>query len=138
MMKRFYKKENLGITLIALVITIVILIILAAVIINLSLGNNGIFNRAKSAKEQYQNATQYEETEIAKASNEIDSYVDGNRGTVTLTEVQYNNLMDRLELAEKRLISNISSTGINIKKVLQEQSMGAEMEVGFLFLKVMS
>ena len=36
-------KKIAGITLIALVITIVILIILAGVLINISLGNNGLF-----------------------------------------------------------------------------------------------
>lgn len=41
-----------GITLIALVITIVILIILAGVAINLTIGENGIFNKAEYAKEQ--------------------------------------------------------------------------------------
>ena len=69
------KRNNKAITLIALVITIVVLIILAAVAINLSLGNNGIFNRAKTAKEQYQNAQDYEETGIAKVSNKIDDYI---------------------------------------------------------------
>ena len=44
------KIENKGITLVALVITIVVLIILAGVAINLSLGENGIFNKAKEAK----------------------------------------------------------------------------------------
>ena len=68
-----------GITLIALVITIVVLIILAAVAINLTLGKNGILNRAKTAKEQYQNAQEDEETQIAKYSNEIESYLDNNR-----------------------------------------------------------
>ena len=72
-------KENKAITLIALVITIVILIILASVAINMTLGNNGLFTRAKTAKEQYQNAQDYEETQIAKFSNDIDSYVGGER-----------------------------------------------------------
>ena len=62
-------QRQIGITLIALVITIVVLIILATVAIQLSLGNNGIFNRAKTAKEQYQNAQDYESTEIAKMTN---------------------------------------------------------------------
>lgn len=44
-------KKFKGITLISLVITIVILIILASVAIYLSLGDNGLFNRAKQAKE---------------------------------------------------------------------------------------
>lgn len=45
-------KNRKGITLIALVITIVILIILSAVTINLTIGENGIFNKAKYAKEK--------------------------------------------------------------------------------------
>ena len=43
--------KNKGITLISLVITIIILIILSSIGIYLSLGNNGIFIRAKEAKE---------------------------------------------------------------------------------------
>lgn len=66
--------KNKGITLVALVITIVVLIILAAVAINLSLGNNGIFNRAKTAKEQYSNEQSFEDREIATISNSIDKY----------------------------------------------------------------
>ena len=44
-------KKNKGITLIALVITIIILIILAGVSINLVFGQTGIITRAKEAKE---------------------------------------------------------------------------------------
>ena len=68
-----------GITLIALIITIVILIILAGVVISLSLGNNGLFNKAQEAKEKYTNAQDYEETEIAKISNEIDKQLSSSR-----------------------------------------------------------
>ena len=42
-------KQQKGITLVALVITIVVLIILAGVAISLTLSDNGIFNKAKSA-----------------------------------------------------------------------------------------
>lgn len=82
-------KKNKGITLVALIITIVVLIILAGVLINISLGNNGLFNKAKTAKEMYVNVQTQEETEIAKMTNNIDGYVDGNRGTVTLTDKEY-------------------------------------------------
>ena len=78
-------REKTGISLIALIVTIVILIILAGVLINISLGNNRLFNKAKTAKEMYTNAQEYEQTQIAKTSNEIDSYVDGNRN---LTQTQ--------------------------------------------------
>ena len=42
-------KEMKGITLVALVVTIVVLLILAGVSINMVLGNNGIINKAKKA-----------------------------------------------------------------------------------------
>ena len=43
-------KNQKGITLISLVITIVVLIILAGVAINMTLGENGIFTKAQEAK----------------------------------------------------------------------------------------
>ena len=94
MMKKIGKKDSLGITLIALVITIVVLIILAAVAINLSLGNNGIFNRAKTAKESYQNAEAQEQTEIAKVTNDINSFISNNRDNISLTSEELNELVD--------------------------------------------
>lgn len=45
-----YNKNIHGITLISLIITIVILIILATVVINIAVGENGIFTKAKEAK----------------------------------------------------------------------------------------
>ena len=51
-MKENFKRER-GITLIALVITIIVLIILAGVSINLVLGDNGIITKAKQGKENY-------------------------------------------------------------------------------------
>ena len=44
------QRKNKGITLIALVVTIVILIILATITLNIILGENGIIERAKQAK----------------------------------------------------------------------------------------
>ena len=51
MVQRKQKKET-GVTLIALVITIIILLILAGITINALTGDNGLFGRAKEAKEQ--------------------------------------------------------------------------------------
>jgi len=72
-------KRNKGITLIALVITIVVLIILAGVAISLSLGENGIFNKAKFASEEYANEQELEMAQINNYGNQIDSYINGNR-----------------------------------------------------------
>ena len=52
------KKKKQGITLIALVITIIVLIILAGVSINLVLGENGIITMAKRAKEDMEKAAE--------------------------------------------------------------------------------
>ena len=46
------KTNNKGITLIALVITIIILLILAAVAIQLALGDNGLIRKAQSGQEK--------------------------------------------------------------------------------------
>ena len=43
-------KENKGITLIALVVTIIVLLILAGISITMLTGQNGILNRATEAK----------------------------------------------------------------------------------------
>lgn len=48
----FFRKENEGITLIALVITIIVLLILAGVTIATLTGDNGILTKANKAKEQ--------------------------------------------------------------------------------------
>ena len=64
-------KKQKGITLIALVITIVVLIILAGVAINLTLSQNGIFNKATKARNDYQQAATNEQV----ALNEITDYI---------------------------------------------------------------
>ena len=51
-------KKNKGITLVALVVTIVVLLILAGVSINLVLGNNGIIAKAKEAETKSAEASQ--------------------------------------------------------------------------------
>ncbi len=53
-------KQQKGITLVALVITIVVLIILAGVAISLTLSQNGIFNKAKEGRDNYQKAANAE------------------------------------------------------------------------------
>ena len=44
-------KNEKGITLVALVITIIVLIIIAGIAVNMSLGDNGIFTKVKEAKQ---------------------------------------------------------------------------------------
>lgn len=64
------KKSN-GITLIALVVTIIILIILAGVGLGLVLGKEGLITKAKDARELYDIGTIKEQIELAKAGLQI-------------------------------------------------------------------
>ncbi|MDO5557949.1 MAG: BspA family leucine-rich repeat surface protein, partial [Clostridia bacterium] len=61
-----------GITLIALIITIVIMLILAGITINLTLGENGIFQKAKLAKGQYETASVQERLELELAAMQME------------------------------------------------------------------
>lgn len=67
-------RKQRGITLIALVVTIIVLIILAGVSINLLVGQDGLISRAKLAKEQYENAAQDEQNKL----NELYARLQGN------------------------------------------------------------
>ena len=64
-----FKKEN-GITLVALVVTIVVLLILAGVSISLVLGQNGLVNRAKDAANATNTAATSENQAFEKYDNE--------------------------------------------------------------------
>ena len=61
-------KSGKGITLIALVITIIVLLILAAVSIATLTGENGILTRANDAKEQTEITSEKEQVELAAAA----------------------------------------------------------------------
>ena len=65
-------KEN-GITLVALVVTIVVLIILAGVSINLVIGSNGIMSKAKQSKIRTSLASYKEQLGIFIADKKIEN-----------------------------------------------------------------
>lgn len=65
-------KNQKGITLITLVITIVILIILAGVAISLSLSDNGLFNKAKKARDDYSTSANSEAKQFSNLVNYLD------------------------------------------------------------------
>ena len=65
-------KENNGITLVALVITIVILMIIAGVGLNIAVGENGIFTKAKQAANTYLYSAKSEQAELDKVFAELE------------------------------------------------------------------
>ncbi len=68
-------KQEKGITLIALVVTIVVLLILAGVSISLVLNNNGVISKAKDAKNQYAEAQTNEEKQLNEVADWISTKV---------------------------------------------------------------
>ena len=66
-------KQNNAITLVALIITIIVLIILAGVTLNIVLGDNGIINKAKQAKQNMTNASDEEKEWLSEAEGVIES-----------------------------------------------------------------
>ena len=99
-------KEMKGITLVALVITIVVLLILAGVSINTVLGDDGIIKKAKEAAEATKRASAEEEMnrlvleyQLAKSDETLESFLqekvtegridgvtDNGDGTITITK----------------------------------------------------
>lgn len=69
-------KGQKGITLVALVITIIVLLILASVTISLTLGENGLFQTAKNAGKNYSNASRDEMYGINAYLNEAQNVID--------------------------------------------------------------
>lgn len=68
------KKQN-GITLIALVITIIILLILAGITIA-SLQNSGMFGKSRNAVNSYKNSENEEQVRLNEYENTMNEYID--------------------------------------------------------------
>ena len=89
-----------GITLVALVITIVILLILAGISI-IGLTKTGVLKNAELAKEEYQKSVKKEENDL----NKINEYIKGNR----------ENNAKESELIQEVTFEVIETKGISIK-----------------------
>ena len=74
-MKSRSKKNENGITLIALVVTIVILIILATISINLILGDGGLVSRSQKSGEEYKIAGAREKLDITLGDAQIEKRI---------------------------------------------------------------
>ncbi len=74
---KIMQRNTKGITLIALVVTVIVLIILAGVSISLVLGQNGIVNKAEKAKENTELAKTEEETILNDLAKQIEEGTSG-------------------------------------------------------------
>ena len=104
--------KNKGITLIALVITIIVLLILAGVSIATLTGQNGILTRANDAKEQTEKASVKEQAQLDIANWVADKMKNGEDATVDTPE----KVKEILEAAnsnnENKYYKGFTDTGI--------------------------
>ena len=70
------KNKQNGITLIALIITIIVLLILAGVTISMIVGENGILNQAVESSIATENATVYEQLQLKVADYQMEEVTD--------------------------------------------------------------
>ena len=90
MFKKQKIKSKSGITLVALVVTIVVLLLLAGVSLSLVIGNDGIMKRAKEAKERYGQASKNEQKDLDTVEDYMNKMTGEGSGTETGTVVKVN------------------------------------------------
>ena len=67
--------RNKGITLVALVVSIIIMLILAGVTLNIALGENGLFKMTQQVAEKYKTAQSEEESTMQEMSDELQGLI---------------------------------------------------------------
>ena len=109
-MKKLNQKGNNGITLIALVITIIVLLILAGVAINMAIDSDGLFGKAREASERWNRSITEEEAVIKDIFSMLDNEeIDtGNNGNNDEEEPEYENI--KLDSSELLLYPNTTET----------------------------
>ncbi len=70
-------KNTHGITLIALVITVIVMLILAGVAISVLTDDGGLFEKTRGAAEAYENSAEREAQQLNDLMNDIDIYISG-------------------------------------------------------------
>lgn len=95
------KKQN-GITLIALVVTIIVLLILAGVSITMVTGENGIITKARNAKEETRLGEVREIIDLWKAEVTTNEY-DTNKGSAKTADELLQELLDEGKLKESEI-----------------------------------
>ncbi len=135
MAKQMLKENNQGITLVALVVTIVVLLILAGITIMYTMGENSIFKKAQEAKNKTEEAIKNEQEYMNSIDNMINEYTNG---TNTPTPEVPENPWAKIEKIAKAIAndSNITSdstqaTGTTEKGESYDIKVGDILEVEY-------
>ena len=121
MFKHKINKE-LGITLIALVVTIIVLLILAGISISMLSGENGILSRSREASTETIHTNVYEQLQLKVA----EYFIEKNVGNVT-----EETLIEYLQSGTKPIISDeLGEEGSGKYKINVENLLGTEQKYG--------
>lgn len=125
-------KGNNGITLIALVITIIVLIILAGVSIKIVLGENGLVEKTKYAKEKQTIETIREKLDIVKGSDYIEqignSSIDTYFETLEKEKIEPYTITNKLKLTENTGIIEVDNKYSYIVTIQNNKDIKIEYE----------
>ena len=129
-------KKSKGITLVSLIITIIILLILAGVTISMILGENGIINKAKNAKNNT-NRSQFEENvEIAEITYKMNLKVENEQIAYAELKKTIENYGYSYEVEDKtlKITNNEFTKTINLEQVETENESLEWMKVNNLIV----
>ena len=120
MIDKHFKTKESGITLIALVVTIIVLLILAGVSIAMLTGENGILNQASKAKEETEIGKYKEALDVIRPGLEVEKAIGG------LTEEEYLNRYEE-EIKKDKIFENASI-------IREENTIKIITEEGYIFV----
>ena len=109
-------RNQKGITLVALVVTIIVLIILSGISINLLLGENGLITKAQEAKKQQKIAEIKEKISLELASAETDAIIRNE----SLEEEQLNDIVSKygtLQEDKDTILTKDDNYEISLKEI---------------------
>ena len=147
------EKRTKGITLIALVITIIVLLILAGVSIAMLTGENGLLNQAQTAKTNTEKLSVEEAVDIAMAeyytrkktgeditlgeflnekveSEEFDNVTDNGDGTFTVEKDGYEVIVNEIGRQGEATVTGPRPTVTNVKIVVNSDGTGENLPEG--------
>ena len=118
-------KRNKGITLIALVVTIIVLLILAGISIVMLTGQNGILNRAAEAKEKTEVAQEEENEKLKGYEDTINQYIPSSNGGTTGGSLPTGTGTTPY-LPDESKFEKVEGTDLNTGLVIKEKKTGSE------------
>jgi len=114
-------KENKGVTLVALVITIIVLLILAGVTLSMVMGDSGIFSKANKASSETTISSAKDAVRLATLEAVTDQY-DDNGAITTANEITSENvatkvgakLQDGYKIQDGKIMQGTTDTGVTV------------------------